>query len=98
MVHSVESVSLRVMESFLEQIHVQARGLTDSGGWSGAALRESGAAAGGVYLLEFVAEPPSGMATQALTPVDATITFPKEAGLREVQVISATNRKSAKLP
>jgi len=96
LIHSVQDVTVRVMESHPEQIHVEARGEASSGGWTKPQLRAvSDPRPGGIYVLEFVAEPPEGIATQALTPISATTTFVKPKGFRGVEVIAQTNRKAS---
>ncbi|MES2570481.1 MAG: hypothetical protein V4710_10570 [Verrucomicrobiota bacterium] len=92
----IESITVRTMESAPEQLHVQARGMASTGGWTKPELRKKSQKEG-LYVFEFVAQRPLGIVTQALTRMEASVTFPKPPDLREVQVVSATNSKSEKI-
>ncbi|MDB6155232.1 MAG: hypothetical protein JWL90_3685 [Chthoniobacteraceae bacterium] len=87
---------MQILETAPAQIQVDARGMTNTGGWSKPQLRKK-SAKDGVYQFEFVAQQPGAIATQAFTKVAASITFPKPADIREVQVIAKSNLKTEKM-
>jgi hypothetical protein len=97
-VYSVTEVTVRVMESHPEQLAIEARGATRSGGWRNPQLVPDHSAKyePGVLYFKFVAEPPRGPALQALTPITARVTAVKPAGFREVRVVASTNSKSSR--
>ena len=91
LVYRVEEVSVRVMESYPEQLAIEARGSVRNGGWTDAQLelkRDSGA--NGIYEFRFVARMPAGMVTQAITPIAATKTMQKPRNYRGALVIAET--------
>jgi len=97
LVYRVDEVSVRVMESYPEQLAIEARGSVRTGGWTDAELelkRASGA--NGVYEFRFVARMPAGMVTQAITPIVATKTMQKTRNYRGALVIAETNAKEAR--
>ena len=77
------------------RMHIDASGTVNTGGWTGPELRpvdHGKASSDGVYDFAFVAEPPEGPATQALSPIQATYTAedPPE-NLRAIRVIASEN-------
>ena len=88
---------MRVMESFPEQLYIEVRGKTRTGGWTDAQLRPLGSVgSNGVHEFQFVARAPTGFATHALTPVIATHTMQQPNNFRGVRVIAETNSKDAR--
>ncbi|HVL74170.1 MAG TPA: hypothetical protein VM434_20035 [Beijerinckiaceae bacterium] len=79
---------------------VSARGMARTGGWSDVQLREaSDPHTEQVVLLELVGRPPSGFATQAITPVDTPdfeVKTPSNA--RTIVVKAETNDASRPIP
>lgn len=96
LVYRVDNVDVRVMESYPEQLHITAEGITRTGGWSNAQLRPRPSSSEGVYEFRFEARPPAGVATQALTPITATTTMTKPKSFRWVRVIAETNAKESR--
>jgi phenylpyruvate tautomerase PptA (4-oxalocrotonate tautomerase family) len=96
LIASVESITVRSLQTAPEQIQVEARGMASTGGWTKPQLRKKGEK-DGVYIFEFVAQRPTGIVTQALTKIEASTTFAKPADIREVQVVAKNNSKSEKV-
>ena len=93
---SVDEVTVKAAEGPPAKLTVEAAGMVNSGGWTKPALRlVVGNADPGTLVFEFVALPPTGMATQALMPVKASVTVEKPAAFKQVQVIAQTNTKTA---
>jgi hypothetical protein len=67
LVYSVQTVEARIDGNVL---HVTAHGTARTGGWTDPELEPS-SATGDVQFFRFMATPPSGPATQALTPINA---------------------------
>jgi hypothetical protein len=78
-------------------IIVNSKGTTRTGGWKNGELRPANGGAGTGLRLEFVATPPNGPSTDAITPIEAKEyrtgpllpPFPTE-----VTVIAETNEKT----
>jgi hypothetical protein len=95
LVYQVDSVRLAILKSNPPQLQIDAEGLTRTGGWTNPELVEIvyvQPPADGIYDYDFVAEPPSGPSTDALTPIAATTirtSIPDD--LKGVRVRSETN-------
>ncbi|HEV8362657.1 MAG TPA: hypothetical protein VGQ52_04005 [Gemmatimonadaceae bacterium] len=90
------------------QLKVTANGEVPTGGWTGATLNRRtyvAAPADSIWEYDFVATPPSGMATQAITPITAEDTWPdypasvvgvrvfgEVAGVKEVRLTQCTTQ------
>jgi hypothetical protein len=82
-------------------LRVEASGTVNSGGWSAPRLVERPAIA--IFpppplAFDFVATPPSGMATMALAPVRAFVELPWPPGASAVTVHAASNALSRPVP
>ena len=99
---SVEEVRLAILKSNPPQLSIFARGTVRTGGWTNPELVEViyiVPPADGIYEYEFVATPPTGPATEALTPIEAeTVRHSIPPELKGVRVKAETNSKEAKLP
>lgn len=94
LVYSVDAAEVAVMESMPLQIRITAQGMTRTGGWTDAALVLDEEASSGVTLVyRFVAVRPTGMATQAFTPIEASVDYGPwvdRAG-RVIEIVAETN-------
>ena len=75
---------------------VNAKGTTRTGGWKNGELREIGSS-GEIVRLEFVATPPNGPSTDAITPIEAKTyrSGPIEPPFpTQVTVLAETNEKT----
>ena len=96
-IYTVEEVTVRVMESYPEQLHIEARGSTRTGGWTDPQLRlQRSSGSAGRYEFQFVARPLDGVAMQAIMPIRAVKTMQKPADYRGVIVFAETNSKEAR--
>jgi hypothetical protein len=96
-IYEVHEVTVRVMESYPEQLSITAKGTTRTGGWSDPRLRPaSQPTRSGVYEFTFVARAPQGAATMAITAIAATYTMQKPRDFRAVRVRAETNSKVGK--
>ena len=98
LVRSVEEVIVRVMESYPEQVHITALGTAPTGGWTNPRLiphvRPPGSARDPeLHEFDFVAEPPAGPATQAVTSLQAVTSFSRPPDMRGVRVFARTNSR-----
>lgn len=99
LVYEVESVTLTYIKKDLPEYRIDAKGKTRSAGWSGpklSAVAYVQAPPDGIYDLNFIAEPPSGVSAQALTLIsvhDVLGKMPK--GFRGVRVHATSNTKEA---
>jgi hypothetical protein len=77
------------------RMHIEASGTVNTGGWTHPELSpvdHGQAPSDGVYEFAFVAEPPQGPATQALSPIAATYTAENPpADLKAIRVIASEN-------
>ena len=95
------SVQLALMKSKPPQLAITAFGQVNSGGWKNGALQPRiyiQPPQDGIQDLDFVAEPPSGPATQVISPITAhyvMISIP--SWLKGVRVHSSTNNVESKL-
>lgn len=97
LVYRVEEVSVRVMESYPEQLAIEAHGSVRTGGWRDAQLElKRGSGANGIYEFRFIAHMPAGMATQVITPIVARKTMQKPRNYRGALVIAEINSKEAR--
>jgi len=94
LVYDVSDVSVDVLETAPLQIRITANGHARTGGWSEHQLVLDEDASVGIHLVyRFVAVPPDGMATQAITPITASVDYGPwldRAG-REIEVVAETN-------
>jgi len=101
LIYSVNDVELAILKSDPPQLSISAKGETRTGGWTNPELVEIiyvTPPADGIYEYEFVATPPDGPSTTALTPIEAETvrhSIPKE--LKGVRVKAETNSKEALL-
>jgi len=101
LVYNVTSIEVAVLESLPLQIHITAAGHTRTGGWSDVRLELDEEASEGIRLVyRFVAVPPSGMATQAITPVQGSATYGPwvDRAARQIEVIAETNTEILMFP
>jgi len=70
---SVQRVDLTIVKSYSPRLVINARGVATTPGWKKPRLEPSYTkfAADGIQEFDFVAEPPDGMAKQALSPITA---------------------------
>jgi hypothetical protein len=90
----VDSVGVSVKGAVLT---VKASGKVSTSGWSSPALVRSSLSTRTELVFEFVAVPPSGLATQVISPIKASTTV---TGVMpsKVRVIAKTNEKAADVP
>jgi len=101
LVSSVDEVEIAVMESFPLQLHITARGMTRTGGWTDAQLVLDEEASKGIRLVyRFMAVRPTGMATQAFTPIEASVSYGPwtDRAAREIEIIAGTNSETLMFP
>jgi hypothetical protein len=94
-VYSVLSVSVAILKTFPATLQVSAYGQTRTGGYTHVRLEPRvyvAPPADGIYEFDFVATPPSGIATTVITPVTATCAHPAHAGIKGVRVYAETNQ------
>jgi hypothetical protein len=96
---SVNYVNLAVLESYPEQLIIQAYGTVRTGGWSDPKLVPSSEPVrDGVYHFDFVARRPEGMATQGLSKINVSHNLgPKPANFRGLEIHAEINSKGATL-
>ncbi len=88
-VNEVESVAVRVLESFPEQLHINARGQANSVA-SDARLRPRGVR-DGVHEFDFIARLPRGPVTMMMGPITAHHSMTRPPGLRGIRVYARNN-------
>ncbi|MDQ3620974.1 MAG: hypothetical protein M3463_00570 [Verrucomicrobiota bacterium] len=94
LVYTVDKVTVRTLESFPERLVVEASGTARTGGWTAPQLRLRAAQTrDGTLTFDFVARPAEGIATQAITPIKASVTLEKPKFFRRVRVVAETNDK-----
>lgn len=98
-ISSVSSVKLRVLPTFAPpaMIEVSAEGMVNTGGWSNGLLLQRGITPEGIIEFDFVANPPTGIVTQAFAPISAVTTVPQPSNFRGVRVFAQSNSKEAQL-
>lgn len=90
----VTSVEVQLLERQPPLVNVIVKGSARTGGWKNVRLEplQTFAAEVGMRSFTLVGTPPSGPATQALTPVSATIQInPLPADVKTIRVLSETN-------
>lgn len=101
LVYDVGNIDIAVMESLPLQIRISAAGRTRTGGWTDAALVLDEEQSEGIRLVyNFVATPPEGMATQAITPIEASVTYGpwRDRAAREITIIAENNSATIMFP
>lgn len=97
----VLEVSLAVLESFPPKLRIKASGTVPTGGWAHPRLDPYvyiQPPPNGIYDFDFVADPPEGPVTQAITPIEAVYTwenFPEE--VKGVRVHASQSSRTALL-
>ncbi|SCY11301.1 hypothetical protein SAMN05216420_102337 [Nitrosospira sp. Nl5] len=97
----VTEVELAVLESFPPQLRIDASGTVPTGGWSNPRLVPYiyiQPPPDGIFDFDFVADPPEGIATQVISPIDAIYVwkdFPEK--FRGVRIHASQNAKTALL-
>jgi hypothetical protein len=101
LIYSVDSVTITYIKKNPPEYRIDATGKTTTSGWSNpelSAVVYVQAPPDGIYDFDFVAEPPSGMAAQVLTPIKAQKVLGKmPKGFRGVRVSAKSNKKEALL-
>jgi len=101
LVYDVTDIEIAVLESFPLQLLITANGHTRTGGWSDVHLVLDEDASEGIHLVyRFVGTRPTGMATQAITPVSASVSYGPwvDRAAREIEVIAETNSHTILFP
>jgi len=101
LIYSVDSVTITYIKKNPPEYRIDATGKTATSGWSNpdlSAVVYVQPPPDGIYDFDFVAEPPSGMAAQVLTPIKAQKILGKmPKGFRGVRVSAKSNKKEALL-
>ena len=94
LVYTVNKVEARIDGNVL---YVTAAGATRTGGWTDPELQEQSSTGGDEKVFHFVATPPSGPSTDAITPISAKYqSGPLLPPLpRSVRVVAETNELKA---
>lgn len=93
-IYEVQSVEVQVMERQPPIASITVKGTARTGGWKNVELKplQTFAPEVGMRSYTLVGTPPSGPATQALTPVTATIQLdPLPADVKTIRVLGETN-------
>lgn len=97
----VQDVKLSILRIFPPQLNITAHGTVTTGGWKGAELIPYiyiQPPADGIYDYDFVAEPPEGIASQAIASIEANFRLESIPGnLKGVRIYASTNNKIALL-
>ena len=96
-VFSVADITLTIMKSDPPQLSIIARGLATSTGWRNAELRplEEELSPDGILDVEFVADPPDGIALTVMTSIVADTIWADDVDrLIGVRVVARTNEKT----
>src|SRR4051812_47259893 len=97
----VTEVKLAVLESFPPQLSIRASGLATTTGWSNPQLvpyETLVVPPDGIYDFDFVAERPTGIVADHVTPIEARYTMkPLPETLKGVRVHASQNSKTAML-
>jgi hypothetical protein len=100
-VYRVDSVELSILKSNPPQLQIVAHGTVRTGGYTNGTLIEIvyiQPPEDGIWEYDFVADPPSGPSTDALTPIQAeTIRSSIPDGLKGIRVRGETNSAEALL-
>jgi hypothetical protein len=101
LIYQVDNVRITYIKKNPPEYQIEAKGKVRTGGWSNPDLTPViyvHPPEDGIYDYHFNAEPPSGVATQAITPISATKTLEKiPKGFRGVRVRASSNKKEAVL-
>jgi len=101
LVYDVTDIEIAVLESFPLQLLITANGHARTGGWSDVQLVLDEDASEGIHLVyRLVGIRPTGMATQAITPVSASVSYGPwvDRAAREIEVIAETNSHTIMYP
>lgn len=93
---SISQIQLGLLKSNPPKLSVTVSGLSTTSGWSDAELKplEKKLSADGILDLDFIAEPPDGMALQVLSPITAHLVWEDDVDrLVGVKVYSRTEDK-----
>jgi outer membrane biosynthesis protein TonB len=93
-IYEVQSVEVQVMERQPPIASITVKGTARTGGWKNVELKplQTFAPEVGMRSYTLVGTPPSGPATQALTPVTATVQLdPLPADVKTIRVLGETN-------
>ena len=99
LIYEVDSVTLTYIKKDPPEYHIDAQGKTRSAGWSSprlSAVVYVQAPLDGIYDLNFMAEPPSGVSAKVFTPIsvhDVLGEMPKR--FRGVHVHATSDKKEA---
>ena len=88
-VNQVENISIRLLESYPEQIHISARGQANSVARDGQLRLRS--VRKGIYEFDFLARLPRGPITMMMGPITAHHTMIRPQNFRGVRIHSQTN-------
>jgi hypothetical protein len=93
-IYEVTGIDVGVAKDKPTFITVIVKGTTRTGGWSNPQLKplQTFAPEVGMRSFTFVASPPNGSSTAAMTPIQATIRIdPLPADVKTIRVLSETN-------
>ena len=76
-------------------VHVTAKGMVNSGGWTAPQLRPRPSSNLAVLEFDFIAEPPNGMATQSFEPIETTLDFICPVAITKIRVHSEIGHSEA---
>ena len=97
----VAEIELAVLESFPPKLRITASGTVPTGGWSNPKLDPYiyiQAPPNGIYDFNFVADPPEGVATQVISPIEAIFIMENlTSDVKGVRIHASQNSKTALL-
>ena len=97
----VAEIELAVLESFPPKLRITASGTVPTGGWSNPKLDPYiyiQAPPDGIYDFNFVADPPEGVATQVISPIEAIFIMENlTSDVKGVRIHASQNTKTALL-
>ena len=97
----VAEIELAVLESFPPKLRITASGTVPTGGWSNPKLDPYiyiQAPPDGIYDFNFVADPPEGVATQVISPIEAAFIMENlTSDVKGVRIHASQNSKTALL-
>lgn len=100
-VYEITAIHLDVLESFPPQLNINTEGNTRTGGWSNPQLvsyKYVAPPADGIYEFDFKAQPPAGIVTQVITPIETSyILDPLPDDLKGIRIYAEENNKVAML-
>lgn len=97
-IYRIDDVTAKKTKMMPPTLHVDASGMTTTSGWTGGALTEVvyiTPPADGIQDFGFVADPPTGIVLQVLTPIRASWSGECAAWVTGVRVTSETNAVEA---